>query len=116
MTTYISTTETAALVRKALKEAFPGVKFSVRSSSYAGGASISVGWTDGPNKALVVAITERFEASYFDGMIDYKGACYHMLDGVRVIVAAKEAMPPCNASAPSCARWTAARAAAFICS
>lgn len=37
--TYQSCAETAKLLRQALKESFPGVKFSVRSSTYAGGAS-----------------------------------------------------------------------------
>lgn len=77
----ISCTNTAKLIRQALKEAFAGVKFSVRSHVYAGGASIIVEWHDGPNVAQVETVTVRFEASYFDGMIDYKGAIYHMLDG-----------------------------------
>ena len=42
MTQYYSVKDTAKLVRQALKEAFPGVKFGVRCSSYAGGASIGV--------------------------------------------------------------------------
>ena len=46
--TYLSCAETAKLVRAALKKAFPGVKFSVKSSVYSMGASIRVGWTDGP--------------------------------------------------------------------
>ena len=42
---YLSAVETARLVRKALKARFPDVRFSVRSDSYAGGASVRVGWT-----------------------------------------------------------------------
>lgn len=34
---YISCKDTAVMMRKALKEAFPGVKFSVRSDVYSGG-------------------------------------------------------------------------------
>lgn len=79
-----SCAETAALVRKALKEAFPRVKFSVKSRTYSMGASMSVAWTDGPNTAQVEAVTSRFEGSYFDGMIDYKGSRYHMMDGEQV--------------------------------
>ena len=41
-TAWISCTDTAKLIRKALKAEFPGQKFSVRSSQYAGGASIRV--------------------------------------------------------------------------
>jgi len=47
-TVYVSVAETAKLVRAALKAAFPGITFSVRSKSYSMGASISVRWTDGP--------------------------------------------------------------------
>lgn len=81
---YLGVADTAKLIRQALKEAFPGIKFSVRSSSYAGGASINIGWTDGPNDAQVEAITDRFEGAYFDGMIDYKGSRYATLDGAPV--------------------------------
>jgi hypothetical protein len=81
---YLTVTETAALVRQALKEAFKGIKFSVKSSKYSMGASISVRWEDGPNDDQVNAVIARFAGSYFDGMQDYKGARYHMIDGVEV--------------------------------
>ncbi len=80
-TQYLTCAATAKLVRKALKEAFPGVRFSVTSHVYSGGASITVKWTDGPNTKQVDAVTSCFEGSYFDGSIDYKGSVYHMLDG-----------------------------------
>lgn len=83
MTQYISTTETAKMIRKALKESFPKAKFSVRSNKYAGGSSINVSWTDGPNETLVKSITDLFEGSYFCGMTDYKGSQEHMVNGVR---------------------------------
>lgn len=78
---YLSCAATAKLVRQALKESFPGVKFSVKSSVYSGGASITARWVDGPSGKAVDQVLDRFEGSYFDGMIDYKGSCYHMLDG-----------------------------------
>lgn len=68
--TYISVTETAKMLRKSLKEQHPGVKFSVRSSSYSGGASIDVGWTDGPTEAQVKATTSLYSGATFDGMQD----------------------------------------------
>jgi hypothetical protein len=74
-TKYYSTTETAKLVREALKGfkfQYPGVKFSVRSHLYAGGSSIQVGWTDGPLAREVDAVVKRFEGATFDGMIDLK--------------------------------------------
>jgi peptidoglycan hydrolase-like protein with peptidoglycan-binding domain len=69
---YLSCAETAKLVRAALKKAFPGVKFSVRSSTYAGGASIDVGWVDGPTTKEVDSIGKAFQGATFDGMIDLK--------------------------------------------
>jgi hypothetical protein len=78
---YMSCAETAKLVRQALKESFPGVKFGVTSKTYSGGASINVEWSDGPNGAQVEAVTGQFEGAYFDGGIDYKGYKNHSLDG-----------------------------------
>jgi hypothetical protein len=78
---YLSCAETAKMVRDALKEAFPAVKFGVRSSTYSGGASITIKWTDGPTSKQVESVTNSFEGSYFDGMIDYKGNVYHEIDG-----------------------------------
>jgi hypothetical protein len=62
--------ETAGLVRAALKKSFPGVKFSVRSHTYSGGASIDVSWTDGPTRKQVEAVTYRYAGASFDGMTD----------------------------------------------
>ena len=81
---YLTCAETAKLVRAALKESFPGVKFSVRSSVYSGGASIRVGYTDGPTSDEVNAVAKTFEGAYFDGMIDYKGCVYHEINGKSV--------------------------------
>jgi hypothetical protein len=72
---YLSCVDTAKLVRKALRADFPGVKFSVRSSTYAGGASIDVGWTDGPTSKQVDGTLKLYEGASFDGMIDLKS--YH---------------------------------------
>lgn len=84
MTKYISAADTAKLARQILKEAFPGVKFSVRSKTYSGGASIDIGWTDGPVTSQVESQVAVLEGSYFDGMIDYKGSRYARLDGEEV--------------------------------
>lgn len=84
MKKYFTCAETAKLVRQSLKEAFPGVKFSVKSKTYSGGASINVGWTNGPTSKQVSAIVKRFEGSYFDGMSDYKGLNYSAIDGQEV--------------------------------
>ena len=84
MTKYLTVTETAKLIRVALKEAFPGIKFSVKSSSYSGGASIDVSYKDGPTNAQVKSIVSRFEGAYFDGMTDYKGYKYNQFNGEEV--------------------------------
>lgn len=81
---HIDVKDTAKMIRDALKQCFPGVKFSVKSSRYAGGASINVSWTDGPSAALVDQITGRFSGAYFDGMTDYKGTKTHTVNGERV--------------------------------
>ena len=57
-------------IRKELKTAFPGVKFSVRGKSFSGGNSISVHWTDGPTVKAVSAIVGKYEEGRFDGMED----------------------------------------------
>lgn len=80
-TKYLTCAETAKMVRQALKEAFPDVKFSVRSKVYSGGASITINYKDGPNAAQVEAVAKVFEGAYFDGMIDYKGSTKSMIDG-----------------------------------
>jgi conjugative element/phage-associated large polyvalent protein len=67
----ITTTETAKIVRSALKAAFPAVKLSVKNQ----GANIAVNWVDGPTTAQVEATVKRYEGSDFDGMTD--GRSYH---------------------------------------
>ena len=78
-TRYVSCADTAKLVRKALKRDHPGVKFSVRAKTYAGGASINVSWTDGPRAADVDPILKRYEGGRFDGMIDMAYSVSHYL-------------------------------------
>lgn len=78
-TRYISTADTAKLIRKALRRSFPGQKFYVRSRTYSMGASIDVSWMDGPAEAEVKVITSDFSGSGFDGMIDLKYYISHWL-------------------------------------
>ena len=77
MTKHIATTEVAKILRKTLKKAYPETKFSVRSSTYTGGSSIRISWTDGPTSEDVKAKTNYFQGADFDGMQDlktYRGA------------------------------------------
>ena len=72
---YISTTETAKIIRVELAKAFPGIKFSVTSDKYSGGSSVNVKWIDGPTMKQVEAVAGKFHGASFDGMQDLKS--YH---------------------------------------
>lgn len=74
-----SCAETAQVLRAELARRCPGVKFSIRSRTYSGGASIDVDYTDGPPAAQVKTICSRLEGSGFDGMIDLKYYVYHWM-------------------------------------
>jgi hypothetical protein len=74
---YVSTTDTAKLIRADLKATFPAIKFSVRSNSYANGSSIDVRWTDGPTGETVNAAIRKYEGASFDGMTDMKSYVDH---------------------------------------
>jgi hypothetical protein len=63
---YLSTKETAVLVRQALKAAFPGTKFSVRMGTGTGSAWLSVSWTDGPLDADVTTLVDRYAGSVWN--------------------------------------------------
>jgi hypothetical protein len=60
-------------IRIELARAFPGIKFSVKTSRFSGGDSIRINWTDGPTSAQVDEIANQYEAGDFDGMTD----CYN---------------------------------------
>jgi hypothetical protein len=77
---YLTCAETAALIRRALAESFIAARFSVRSDSNA----VRVAWTDGPSTVDVDRIANSFCGGYFDGMNDFAGSLYHLLDGRRV--------------------------------
>jgi hypothetical protein len=66
----INLVDTAKLVRKALKEAYPTVKFSVRCDRYSMGQSIDVLYVDGPVQSEVQALLNQFDHKSFDGMDD----------------------------------------------
>jgi hypothetical protein len=84
---HISRTETANLIRAALKRTFPGVKFSVRSSTYSGGGAIDIAWMDGPTWAAVDLVVKQYESKRFDGMIDMGYSVDHWLlpDGSAIV-------------------------------
>lgn len=63
-------TTAAKEIRKQLKRAFPGVKFSVRYKSFAGGDSVDIRWNNGPTSKAVQDITKCYEYGHFNGMED----------------------------------------------
>ncbi len=69
-TRYLSPTESARLLKKDLRAAFPGIKFSCRGSRGTGYGNLSVSWTDGPTSDEVDAVVSRYEGKGFDGMDD----------------------------------------------
>ncbi len=81
-TRYISCTETAKLIRAELKKLHPGVKFSVRSSQYSGGASIHVSYSHPEIDQWTLTDALRpFNGATFDGMTDSKNYVANELDG-----------------------------------
>lgn len=67
---YISATETAKLLRDALRKRFPELPlrfFSVKTDTRAGGASIEVAWVDGPSEREVKPILLLFSGAAIDG-------------------------------------------------
>ena len=57
-------------IRTELRDAFPGIKFSVTSDSYSMGCSVDVRWTAGPTEKEVDAVIGDYCNSEFDGMQD----------------------------------------------
>lgn len=60
-----------------LKELSPKTKFSIKSSSFAGGDSIDVRWADGPTNEEVNKIIQKYQEGEFDPMSD----CYNYHNG-----------------------------------
>lgn len=67
----VSTKETAAHMRKALREALgPAAKIRLTMSRGTGHGYMDTIWTDGPTTAQVERVLRPFQSSYFDGMDD----------------------------------------------
>ena len=58
-------------IRKELKRNFPNTKFSVRYSSFSGGADWSIRWEDGPTQDAVNNVVKKFQNSHSDFTGDY---------------------------------------------
>jgi len=80
----ISATDTAKMVRKAIKNAYPMAKISVVTDKYSMGAAINVTiLTEMTNEQVadVTDIARQFEGATFDGTIDLKEYKVSVLDG-----------------------------------
>jgi hypothetical protein len=66
----LSVKDTAAAVRRALRTAWPKVKFSVTMSRGTGYGYLDATWTDGPTTADFYALVDGFRDMTFDGMDD----------------------------------------------
>lgn len=62
--------ETAKMIRKELKQAFPLTRFSVKSDSFAGGNSVDVSWDNGPVTDAVRSIVDKYQYGHFNAMED----------------------------------------------
>jgi len=81
-TIYYSATETNKLLRKALKDNFPDIKFSVRKSdSSCTRISFSASHATGEQ---VNKIAQNFRGADFDGMTDCENSVYHTINGQKI--------------------------------
>ncbi|NLV58654.1 MAG: hypothetical protein GXY67_07770 [Clostridiales bacterium] len=63
--------QTATAIRETLIKHFPGVKFSVRSSSFSMGNDVTISWTDGPVADLVEHYAQQYAYGRFNAYEDY---------------------------------------------
>lgn len=62
--------QAAKQIKAKLQKAFPGIRFSARSSSFSMGDDVNVSWTDGPTVKEVESLINCYQYGHFDGMTD----------------------------------------------
>ena len=97
---YIDVVDVARLVRHSLKENFPDVKFSVRSSRYAGGASIHVTWQAGPQQSDVHSVVSQYEGARTDGDYSPRPVDHYLRPDGKAMVAYNPTSSAVGASEP----------------
>ena len=97
---YIDVVEVAKLVRRSLMRNFPDVKFSVRSSRYAGGSSIVVTWKGGPQQSDVHSVASQYEGARTDGDYAPRSVCHYLRPDGEAMVAYNPASSAIGASQP----------------
>lgn len=65
----LSNNESSALLKKRLRAAFPGTKFSVRLSKGTAYGNVNISWA-GPSTEAVREVADAFQGQGFDGMDD----------------------------------------------
>ncbi len=81
---WISATDLSKVIRQTLKAIFPRTKFSVRSSYYSMGSSVTVSWVDGPTTAQVDRALDSFRGKHFNGSDDSTSYSPILVNGERV--------------------------------
>lgn len=67
---YLSSRDVAKLLRRKLRETFPGVKFSVRCDRGTAYGWLQVSWVDGPRDSAVREVCNPWQGRQFNGMTD----------------------------------------------
>ena len=62
--------QAAKMIKAELKKVFPNIDFSVTSSRFAGGDSVSIDYKNGIPASEVKKITNKYQRGHFDGMQD----------------------------------------------
>lgn len=70
MKTLTQSAQTAAAIRAELKEKFPSIKFTIRSSNFSMGNSVDVSWNLGMITETIDKIIGKYQYGHFDGMVD----------------------------------------------
>jgi len=68
----LSCADTARLLRQALRRTFSGGKFTLRSETYTGGASIVFSCNDAPTEKAIKTLVDEFAGADFDPSQDLK--------------------------------------------
>lgn len=79
---YASLVCAAQNIRRELARAFPGIKFSVRSKTFAGGDSIDIDWYDGVTTKEVEAITNKYNDHETDYTGDFRDPTNHVFNNI----------------------------------
>lgn len=71
MKTISSQAKAAKAIRTELKEAYPTIKFTVKSRGFSMGDAVDVSWNLGPTDEQTQKVIDKYQYGHFDGMTDY---------------------------------------------